>query len=70
MLKIWTGYRMSDTLSAELAVGQVQGTYSGTNFWQINVLAEPWSFMDGEIDLTWAPGIGRSDTSFGAMIGY
>ena len=34
------------------------------------VLAEPWSFMDGEIDLTWAPGIGRSDTSFGAMIGY
>ena len=23
--------------------GQVQGTYSGANFWQLNLLAEPWS---------------------------
>jgi len=43
MLKIWTSYKLSDTLSAELSFGQVQGTYSGANFWQLNLLAEPWS---------------------------
>jgi hypothetical protein len=43
MLKIWGGWKFSDTLSAELTFGQVQGTYSGANFWQINLQAEPWS---------------------------
>ena len=43
MLKIWTSYRMSDTLSVEAAIGQVQGTFSGTDFWHVSVLAEPWS---------------------------
>ena len=57
MLKIWTGYKMSDTLSAELAVGQVQGTYSGTNFWQVNVMAEPWS--DKRFSPFFGIGVGR-----------
>ena len=43
MLKMWTSYKMSDTLSVEATVGQVQGIFSGTNFWHVNVLSEPWS---------------------------
>jgi hypothetical protein len=34
---------MSETLSVEATVGQVQGVFSGTDFWHLNLLAEPWS---------------------------
>ncbi len=43
MLKVWTGYRVSDTLSLEGTIGQVQGVFSGTDFWSLNVNSEPWS---------------------------
>jgi uncharacterized protein YgiM (DUF1202 family) len=43
MLKVYTGYRVSDTLSLEGTIGQVQGLYSGTDFWHVGVNAEPWS---------------------------
>jgi uncharacterized protein YgiM (DUF1202 family) len=43
MLKIWSAYRFSDTLSIEGTVGQVQGVYSGTDFWHVNLNVEPWS---------------------------
>lgn len=43
MLKIWSAYRFSDTLSIEGTVGQVQGVFSGTDFWHINLNVEPWS---------------------------
>jgi hypothetical protein len=43
MLKIWGLYRLSDTLRGEATVGQVQGTFSGSSFWHLNLLAEPWS---------------------------
>jgi len=43
MLKIWTAYRFADALSVEAAIGQVQGTYSGTEFWNVNLNVEPWS---------------------------
>jgi hypothetical protein len=43
MLKLWTSYRMSETLSLEATVGQVQGVFSGTDFWHVSVMAEPWS---------------------------
>ena len=43
MLKLWTSYKMSDTLSVEGAIGQVQGVFSGTDFWHLNLQAEPWS---------------------------
>lgn len=43
MLKFWTAYRLSDTLSAEATLGQVQGRYSGTDFWHLGLNAEPWS---------------------------
>lgn len=43
MLKMWTSYKLSDTLSAEATLGQVQGVYSGSDFWHVNLMAEPWS---------------------------
>lgn len=54
MLKIFASYRLSDTISAEATIGQVQGLYSGTEFWHLNLNIEPWS------DQNWSPyaGIG------------
>jgi uncharacterized protein YgiM (DUF1202 family) len=43
MLKLWTSYRLTDTLSLEGTLGQVQGVFSGTDLWHIDVLIEPWS---------------------------
>lgn len=43
MLKMWASYKLSDTLSAEATLGQAQGVYSGSNFWHVNLMAEPWS---------------------------
>lgn len=57
MLKVWTAYRVSDTLSAEFDIGQVQGVFSGTDFWHLGIVSEPWS------DRRWSPffsvGLGR-----------
>ncbi len=49
MLKIWSAYRVSETLSVEGTIGQVQGVFSGTDFWHINLQGEPWS------DQRWSP---------------
>lgn len=43
MLKVWSGYRVSDTLSLEGTIGQVQGVFSGTDFWHVSLNTEPWS---------------------------
>ena len=43
MLKLYTSYKLSDTLSVEGNVGQVQGVFSGTNFWHVSLHSEPWS---------------------------
>ncbi len=43
MLKLWTSYKFSDTISVEGTIGQVQGLFSGTNFWHVNLQVEPWS---------------------------
>ena len=55
--KLWASYRLSDALSLEGTVAQVQGVFSGTDLWHINLLAEPWS------DQRWSPflgiGVGR-----------
>jgi hypothetical protein len=42
-IKAWIGYKFVDTLALELTGGQVQGVYSGTNLWQVNLLLEPFS---------------------------
>jgi uncharacterized protein YgiM (DUF1202 family) len=43
MLKLWGSVRLSETLGIEGTLGQVQGVFSGTDFWHLNLLAEPWS---------------------------
>ncbi len=43
MLKLWSRYRLADTVGAELSVGQVQGVFSGTDFWHLSLTSEPWS---------------------------
>jgi hypothetical protein len=43
MLKLWTSYRLADTINVEGTIGQVQGLFSGTDFWHLNLQIEPWS---------------------------
>lgn len=43
MLKIWSGYRLAETLSLEGTVGQVQGKFAGSDFWYLSLVTEPWS---------------------------
>jgi hypothetical protein len=57
MLKVWTSYRLSETLSLEGTLGQVQGVFSGTDFWHLDLLAEPWS--DRRFSPFFAVGVGK-----------
>ena len=57
MLKLWSSYKLSDTLTFEATLGQVQGTFSGTDFWHLNVMSEPWS--DQRLSPFFAVGVGR-----------
>jgi hypothetical protein len=43
MIKFWLSYRLSDTLTIESTFGQVQGVFSGSTLWHVNLQAEPWS---------------------------
>ncbi|HUN93442.1 MAG TPA: SH3 domain-containing protein [Burkholderiaceae bacterium] len=43
MLKVFGAYNLADTLAVEGTIGQVQGDFSGTSFWHVNLLIEPWS---------------------------
>ncbi len=49
MLKLGLQYRLADTIGAELTVAQVQGLFSGTDFWHLALSSEPWS------DRRWSP---------------
>ncbi len=57
MLKIWTAYRFADALSIEATIGQVQGTFSGTEYWNVNLNVEPWS--DRRLSPFFGVGVGR-----------
>jgi uncharacterized protein YgiM (DUF1202 family) len=57
MLKLWTSYKLSDTLSVEGDIGQVQGVFSGTNFWHVALHSEPWS--DQRLSPFFGVGVGR-----------
>lgn len=57
MLKLWTAYRLSETLSVEATLGQVQGLFSGTDFWHVNLVTEPWS--DQRLSPFFGVGLGR-----------
>ncbi len=43
LLRVWTAWRLADTVGVELGGGQVQGTFSGTDFWSLSLTSEPWS---------------------------
>jgi SH3-like domain-containing protein len=58
MLKVWGAYRLTEGgLAVEASVGQVQGVFSGSDFWQIGLRMEPW------VEQRWSPffgiGVGR-----------
>lgn len=57
VLKLWAGYNLASTLAVEATLGQVQGVYSGTNFWHLDLLAQPWS--DRRLEPFFAIGVGR-----------
>lgn len=57
MLKFWTAYRYSDALGVELTAGQVQGVFSGTDLWHVNLTVEPWS--DQRLSPYLAVGLGK-----------
>jgi len=57
MLKFGAQYRLADTLGAELAFGQVQGAFSGTDFWHLGIVSEPWS--DRRLSPFFSVGIGQ-----------
>ena len=57
MLKLWTSYRLSETLSLEGTIGQVQGVFSGTDFWHVNLMTEPWS--DQRVSPFFTVGLGK-----------
>lgn len=57
VLKIWTAYRFADALSVEATAGQVQGVFSGTDFWHVSLHAEPWS--DRRLSPFFGVGLGR-----------
>jgi len=43
MLKFWGTYKPSEVLGVEATFGQVQGVFSGTDFWHVALFSEPWS---------------------------
>ncbi|KPF42673.1 hypothetical protein D621_20395 [beta proteobacterium AAP51] len=49
MLRLGLHARLADTVGAELVVGQVQGLFSGTDFWHVSLVSEPYS------DRRWSP---------------
>ena len=57
MLKLYASYKLSDTLSVEGNLGQVQGVFSGTNFWHVSLHSEPWS--DQRLSPFFGVGVGQ-----------
>ncbi len=55
--RIWAGWRMSDTLSLDLNIGEVQAKTSTTGIWTASLLSEPWS--DKRISPFFGVGVGR-----------
>jgi hypothetical protein len=43
MLKLGLQYRLADTVGVEFSVAQVQGLFSGSDFWTLALTSEPWS---------------------------
>ena len=61
MLKLWVSYNLAPVLALEASASQVQGNYSGTSLWQLDLLAQPWS--DRRLEPFLAIGVGRISNS-------
>lgn len=59
VLKLFASYNITDTIGTELTFGEVQGQYSGTNFWQVDVYMQPWS--EKRLSPFFGVGVGRLD---------
>lgn len=57
MLRLGLQARLAETLGAEFTVGQVQGLFSGTDFWHVSLVSEPWS--DRRFSPYFAVGLGK-----------
>ena len=57
MLRLGLQARLADTVGAELVVGQVQGLFSGTDFWHVSLVSEPWS--DRRLSPYFSVGLGK-----------
>jgi hypothetical protein len=57
MLRFSAHLRLADAFGAEASFGQVQGRYAGTEFWHLNLNAEPWS--DRRLSPSFGVGLGR-----------
>ncbi len=57
MLKLWISYRLAEAVSVEAAIGQVQGVFSGTEFWHLALNIEP--FADRRLSPFFGIGLGR-----------
>ncbi|MFO1339683.1 MAG: SH3 domain-containing protein [Burkholderiaceae bacterium] len=55
--RLWAGWRMSDTLSLDLNIAEVQSRTSTTGLWTASLLSEPWS--DKRISPFFGVGVGR-----------
>jgi Bacterial SH3 domain len=43
LLKFWLQAKLGDAVGVEASIGQVQGVFSGTEFWHVGLTSEPWS---------------------------
>jgi hypothetical protein len=66
MFKLWATYNLNDTFAVELTGGQVQGLYSGTSFWQLDILAEPWA--EKRLSPFFGIGVGKIDNAPNASL--
>lgn len=57
MLRLWTAWRLADTVGLELAGAQVQGVFSGSDLWTLSLTSEPWS--DRRLSPVFSIGIGN-----------
>lgn len=57
MLRLGLQYRLAETVGAEVTVGQVQGIFSGTDFWHVSLVSEPWS--DRRLSPYFSVGLGK-----------
>lgn len=55
--RLWAGWRMSDTLSLDLNIAEVQSKTSTTGIWTASLLSEPWS--NQRISPFFGVGVGR-----------